>query len=87
MGKELFKLKAMAKNKCVYKLAREEKLKRLKVRRHFLTPKEQVSEKNLLIVLVEKPTQLKSIVTNFCFGAMPNSSLANRYLGTDFHLK
>lgn len=45
MGKELFKLKAMAKNKGVYKLAREEKLKRLKVRRHFLTPKEQVSEK------------------------------------------
>lgn len=45
MGKELFKLKAMPMNKCVYKLAREEKLKRMKVRRQFLTLKEQVSEK------------------------------------------
>lgn len=27
-GKELFKLKAMPINKCVYKLAREEKLER-----------------------------------------------------------
>lgn len=33
----------MPKNKCVYKMAREEKLKRLKVRR--LTLKEEASEK------------------------------------------
>lgn len=44
-GKELFKLKVMPNNKCVNKLAREEKLKRLKVRRQFLTLKEEVSEK------------------------------------------